>query len=187
MSYVRGFAPWICYAALSAFDWRLGMCAAAFAALILVAGQLRNRSVDLLGRTTCAYFVAMAAVALADPASGLHHWTTALASGTLAVVALASLAARRPFTLSIARTMVPEAYWRSRRFLHVNMVITGAWAAAFTSAAIVCALIVGYGHANIVALVTVQVLAFVIPFAFSGRYTARAQASVREPVADAAV
>lgn len=177
MTYARGFAPWICFAALSAVDWRLGLCAAAVAALVLLAGQLRKRSIDLLGSATCGFFVVMAAIALADPTSGVHDWTSALASGTLAIVALASLAVRKPFTLAIARTTVPAKFWNSRRFIHANMVITSAWAAAFTCSAVACALIAGYGHSDIVMLVTVQVLAFAIPLAFSNRYAGRARAA----------
>jgi hypothetical protein len=54
---------------------------------------------------------------------------------------------------------------------------TGIWATAFTAAAIACALIIGYAHAATVPLVVVQILAFVIPFVFSSRYAARAQAA----------
>jgi len=177
MNYVRGFAPWICYAALSAFGWRLGVCAAAVVALVLLAGQLRRRSADLLSTATCGFFTVMAVIALTDPKSDLHQWICALANGTLAVVALASLAVRRPFTLTIARTQVPQEYWNAPRFIRVNMVLTSAWAAAFTGSAIACALIVAYAPSATVALVTVQVLAFVVPFVFSGKYVERAQAA----------
>ncbi|WP_161789945.1 hypothetical protein [Streptacidiphilus neutrinimicus] len=176
VNYVRGFAPWLCYAALSPLDWRLGMCAAALAAVLLLSAQLRSRSLDLLGAATCAFFVAMAAVALAAPKSGLHTWTCALSNGVLAVTALTSLTVRRPFTLSIARSQVPREFWNAPRFIHVNMVLTGVWAAAFTAAAAACALIVEYGHAAALPLVVVQVLAFVVPFVFSGRYADRAKA-----------
>jgi hypothetical protein len=180
VNYVRGFAPWLCYAALSAFDWRLALCAAAVVALVLLAAQLRRRTTDLLGATTCGYFTVMAVIALSDPKSGLHNWTTALASAALAVTSLASLAVRRPFTLSFARTQVPEHLWKHPRFIHVNMIITSAWAAAFTAAAIISALIIHYAHSDTAALVTVQVLAFVIPFVFTGRYTERAQNAARQ-------
>ncbi|GAB1646353.1 hypothetical protein [Krasilnikovia sp. MM14-A1259] len=180
MNYVRGFAPWLCYAALSSVDWRLGMCAAALAALLLLAGQARARRIDLLGAATCAFFVVMAGIVLADPASELHRWTCALANGTLAGVAAASLAVRRPFTLAIARTQVPREFWHAPRFIQVNMVLTAIWAAGFTTAAIVCALIIRYDHAATVPLVLAQLLGFVIPFAISGRYASRAQAAARQ-------
>ncbi|MFI9271735.1 hypothetical protein ACIGXM_13600 [Kitasatospora sp. NPDC052896] len=177
MNYVRGFAPWICYAALSAFNWRLGMCAAAAIAVVLLVDQVRQRGADLLSSATCVFFVVMAVIAVADPTSGLHRWLCALSNGTLAVVALGSLAVGRPFTLAIARTQVPEEFWNAPRFIHVNKVLTSVWAAAFAASAAGCALIVGCAHANATALTVVQVLAFVVPFVFTGKYTAAQQAA----------
>ena len=187
MNYVRSFAPWLCYAVLSAFDWRLGLSAAALASLLLLIGQLRAGNVDLLGTATGVFFTVMAAIAIADPASGLHNWITALANATLAVTALASLAVRRPFTLSIARQQVPREFWDAPRFIRVNMVLTGIWATAFAAAAITCGLIIGFAHASTVPLIVVQVLAFVIPFVFSGKYAGRAQAAANHAAPDLAV
>ncbi|MCC9311293.1 hypothetical protein LN042_30250 [Kitasatospora sp. RB6PN24] len=176
MNYVRGFAPWLCYASLSAFDWRLGMCTAATAAVLLLLGAVRRQGADLLSAATCAFFVVMAVIAVAAPNSGLHTWTCVLANAVLAVTALASLAVRRPFTLSIARSRVPEEFWNAPGFIRVNMVLTGVWTAAFAAAAAACAVIVHYDHAATLPLITAQVLGFVIPFVFSGRYAGRAQA-----------
>ncbi|MFE5585335.1 hypothetical protein [Kitasatospora sp. NPDC056531] len=184
MNYVRGFAPWLCYAALSPLDWRLGMCAAALVAVLSLVARLRAGGVDLLGAATCAFFVAMAAISLAAPDSGLNTWTCSLANAVLAVTALASLVVRRPFTLSIARSQVPQEFWNAPRFIRVNMVLTGAWTTAFAAAAAACALVVRYDHAAALPLITVQVLAFVIPFAFSGWYASRAQAKAAAAAAE---
>ena len=177
MNFVRGFAPWLCYAVLSAFDWRLGLSVAALASLILLVTQLRGGRLDILGAASTVFFVVLAIVAIADPNSVLHDWITALANGVLAAVALASLLVRRPFTSSIARTQVPEKFWHAPRFIHVNMVITGIWAAAFAASAIASALIIGFAHAATVPLVVVQILAFVIPFVAGGRYASNARAA----------
>jgi hypothetical protein len=185
VNYVRGFAPWLCYAALSALDWRVGVCGAAVVAVALLLGRLRAGGVDLLSAATCGFFVVTAAVALAAPNSGLHSWICALANAVLAVTALVSLAVRQPFTLSIAKSQVSEEYWQDPRFLHVNMVLTGVWTAAFAGAAVACALIVGYGHGAALPLTVVQVLAFVVPFAFSGRYVDRARARAARAAAHA--
>ena len=184
MNYVRGFAPWLCYALLNAFDWRLGLSVAAVASWLLLAGQLRARDLDLLGAATGVFFTVMAVIALADPTSGLNGWTTALSSGTLAVTALASLAVRRPFTLSIARKQVPRELWHAPRFIHVNIVLTTAWAIAFVAAGISSALVIAYAHGAAAPLVAIQVLAFVVPFVFSNRYAARAQAAARRAMAE---
>ncbi|MET7474194.1 hypothetical protein ABZT17_07490 [Streptomyces sp. NPDC005648] len=183
MNYVRGFAPWLCYAALSPVDWRLGTGVAALAALLLLAAQLRARGVELLSAATCVFFVVMAAIALTDPASGLKHWIGALANGTLAATALASLAVRRPFTLAFARAEVPREFWNAPRFIRVNMVLTTIWAAGFTLGALACAYVVHYDHSATVPLVTAQVLAFVVPFVLGGRYAERARAAAAQALA----
>lgn len=186
MNYVRGFAPWLCYALLSAFDWRLGLSAAAVASLVLLVAQVRARNIDILGAATTAFFVVMAIVAIADPSSGLSAWITVLANGTLAVTALASLAVRRPFTLSIARKQVARELWHAPRFIHVNMVLTSIWATAFCAGAVAAALIIGYDNAATVPLIAVQVLAFVVPLVVSGRYAAHAQAKANRIQAERA-
>jgi hypothetical protein len=177
VNYVRGFAPWLCYAVLSAFDWRLGLSAAALASLILLVTQLRGGNLDILGTASTVFFVVMAVIAITSPNSGLHNWITVLSNGVLAAVTLASLVVRRPFTLSIARTQVPERYWREPRFIHVNMVITGIWAAAFTASAIASALVIGFANAATVPMVAIQILAFVIPLVAGTRYANRARAA----------
>ncbi|MER5793421.1 hypothetical protein [Streptomyces sp. NPDC001980] len=183
MNYVRGFAPWLCYAALSPVDWRLGTSAAALVALYLLAWQLRARTVDLLGAATCGFFVVMAGIALADPGTALQHWICALANATLAATALASLAVRRPFTLAFARAEVPKEFWDSPRFIRFNMVLTAIWAAGFALGALACAAVVDYDHSATAPLVTAQVLAFVLPFAVGGRYAARARARAAQALA----
>jgi hypothetical protein len=174
VNYVRDFAPWTTYAVLSSFDLRLGTYLAAVAALLVLTDQLRTHSVDVLGSVSCSFFLVMAVILLADPHSGLDRWTWALANGVLAIMALASLAVRKPFTLSMARATVPERFWNTVPFIHANMVITSVWAAAFAASAIVSALIVEWGHSNLAALIVVQVLAVGIPLVYSDRYAKRA-------------
>lgn len=184
MAYVLGFAPWLCYGALSGFDWRLGAAAAAVAALFLLARSVRRRSPDLLGAATAVFFTAMAALALADPESGLRHWTSALANGALALTALASIAVRQPFTLVFARAEVPEEHWHSPLFLRVNLVITAIWTVSFAVAAAACALVVHVAPSAATPLIAVQVLGFVVPFVTGSRYAAGARRAA-ERAADA--
>lgn len=187
MNYVRGFAPWLCYAVLSAFDWRLGLSVAALASLILLVTHLRGGTgLDILGTATTTFFVVMALVSVADPTSVLQNWTTALSNGVLAAVALTSLIVRRPFTLPISRTQVPARFWHTPRFIHVNMVITGIWAAAFTASAIASALVIAFAHSATIPLVTIQILAFVIPLVAGSRYATHAKAAADRLIAETA-
>ena len=176
MSYVMGFAPWIIWAVLSGTNWRVGLCAAALAALVLGVQARRRHDLDLLTAVTFLFFAVMAVIALADPHSGLHDWTTALSAGTLAVIAWVSLAARRPFTLSIAKKQVPEDAWGHPLFLRTNDVITAVWAGAFTLSCLACALIVHANPKDSPALIVAQVLGFAVPMGFTVLYSNRAKA-----------
>jgi hypothetical protein len=176
MSYVLGFAPWIIWAVLSGTTWRVGLCVAALAALALAVKARRRHDLDLLTAVTFLFFAVMAIIALADPQSGLHNWTTALSAGTLAVIAWVSLAVRHPFTLSIAKKQVPEEAWNHPLFLRTNDVITAVWAGAFTLSCLACALIVHTNHKDSTALTVAQVLGFAIPMGFTVVYSNRAKA-----------
>jgi hypothetical protein len=185
VSYVRSFAPWILYAALSSLDWRIGVGAAAIAALLLVAEQARRHDLDLLAEATAVFFVAMTVIALAAPHAGLHHWTPALSAGVLAVVALVSLAIGKPFTLAIAKRSVPEQFWSSSLFIHSNTVITTAWAVGFTASAVLNALIIHHDNTSKLTIV-VQIAAFVVPMVFTKLYSERAKAAGAAAAAQAA-
>jgi hypothetical protein len=176
MYYVMGFAPWIIWAVLSGSNWRVGLCAAALAALVLVIRACRRHDLDLLTGVTFLFFAVMTVIALADPKSGLHDWTTALSAGALAVIAWGSLAVRQPFTLSIAKKQVPEEAWGHPLFIRTNDVITAVWAGAFTLSCLACALIVHTNPKDSTALIVAQVLGFAVPMGFTVLYSNRAKA-----------
>ena len=60
-----GFAPWIIWAILSGSNWRVGLCAAALAALVLVIQARPRPNLDLLTRVTFLFFAVMTVIALA--------------------------------------------------------------------------------------------------------------------------
>ncbi len=156
MAYLRSFAPWIIYAALSPAGWRAAVCAAAVAAGALVGIELRQKDLDPLNAGAFGFFAVMAVIALAMPESGLRNWTWALSNGTLAVIAAGSLLARRPFTLALARRSTPREWWQSPALLHANSVITAVWTSSFAALAVTCALIIHADHTSTWLLVAVQ-------------------------------
>jgi hypothetical protein len=185
MSYVLGFAPWIIWAILSGSNWRIGLFAAAVAALLLAVRARQRKDLDLLTGVTFLFFAVMAVIALVDPKSGLHNWTTALSAGTLAVIAWVSLAVRQPFTLSIAKKQVPEYAWGHALFIRTNEIITTAWASAFTLSCVACAVIVHANPKDTTALIVAQILGFAIPMGFTVLYSNRAKAKGEELVRQA--
>ncbi|MEU1404078.1 hypothetical protein ABZ471_17185 [Streptomyces sp. NPDC005728] len=172
MHYLRGFAPWIVYACLSPLGWQWSALAGLVTGLALIAVNLRAGMAPdalILECSTAVFFVALTAVAFAAPHSSVSHYGGALSFAWLAVTSWATLALRRPFTLGIARRTTPEKFWHTPQFLRINVVITAAWAAAFTLTAIALTAC-GLAGAGTGLKITIQVLGFAAPAVFTARY-----------------
>jgi hypothetical protein len=176
MTYLRSFIPWLAFAAVSTADWRWGSAVALFAAGSSVAqGRRTGNPADLLTLSTAAFFAVLTAVAFTEPHSPVRHWTAAVSLGWLAVTAWASLAARRPFTLTIAKRTVPRELWARPAFLRINVVITAVWAASFTLTAAVLVALNESGTDTGAATTATQVLGFALPTLFTAKYPAHAR------------
>jgi hypothetical protein len=133
---IAGLSPWIANA-LIAGPSRLELSAVvalALALLIFALGRLRGRSVKTLELSDIVFFGGLALfVALASDSTygWLELWSGEIANIALAVIALGSILLREPFTLQYAREEAPREVWETPQFLHVNYVITWAWAIAF--------------------------------------------------------
>ncbi|MEU6849369.1 hypothetical protein ABZ901_05470 [Actinacidiphila alni] len=178
MNYLRGFVPWIAFAVVSSFGWQWGALAGLVLGLRLIAlARKSGAAADslILERSTVFFFVVLTAVAFARTDSGLQDYTGTLSTGWLAVTAWATLAVKRPFTLGIARRQVPAEMWHNPVFLRVNVVITTAWALAFTVTSGVLGAVsaAGLGHA---VSIPVQIAGFAVPAVFTARYPARVRA-----------
>ncbi|MFF7748660.1 hypothetical protein ACFZCP_05260 [Streptomyces sp. NPDC007971] len=179
MSYLRTFLPWIVFAVIPAGQWQWGALAALVISVGIIAREKRSGAgfdALIIETGSAAFFAVLAAVAFADPHSGVHTYSAALSSGALAVVAGVSLAVRRPFTLGIAKRTTPREYWNLKPFIRVNTVITAVWTAAFVLTAAVLAVLAHSGHAHSTPATVVQIAGFAVPMVFTVRYVARVQA-----------
>lgn len=178
MGYLRGFVPWIVFAAVSPLGRQWGALGALVAGAGLLA-QARRAGVaadaQILEVSTLLYFAALGALAFAAPHSGLRPYTAALSFGWLAVTAWSTIAVRRPFTIGIARRNTPREFWHLPVFLRINTVITAVWAAAFTLTAAALAVCDATG-AGTAAAAACQVAGFAAPAAFTARYQTIVQA-----------
>ena len=178
MSYLRGFIPWIVFGVLSAFDWRWAAVAALASGVFLLWRDRRSgvaADALILDVSTVVYFVSLGVLAFAAPHSPLERYDGALSFGWLALTAWGSLAVRHPFTLGIARRQTPREYWDLPEFVQINVVITVAWAVAFTltsAALVVCVA----AHAPTAIGIAVHVVGLAAPAAFTSIYPARVQA-----------
>lgn len=182
MSYLRGFAPWIVYAVLSAVGWQWGALAAlAVGIASLVTDRRKGITLDaqFLDIASIVFFAGLAALAFSDPGSPLQHYDGALSSAWLALIAIISLAIHRPFTEGIARRRVSAEVAANPRFQHVNMVITSFWTGGFVFGAVTGTIAAALGAGTVVDVVR-QVLAFAIPLYLTNRYVTRVRRAAEQ-------
>jgi hypothetical protein len=181
MSYLRTFAPWIVYAIIPSSHWNWAALIALVLSIGLIAQQTRTgRTLDaqIIEIGSAVFFAVITVVAFAAPDSGLHPYTPALSSATLALIAGASLALRKPFTLGIAKQTTPREFWEQPLFVRTNVIITAVWAASFAVAAVILAAL---AHSDSTVRTLVQVAGFVVPMVFTLRYVAHIQAKAAAP------
>jgi hypothetical protein len=177
MSRLRGFAPWIVYPIVAAlFDWRLGAAVALVLALAGLVSGGREATTDVFAIAAAVFFAGLAAVAFADPASGLHRYVPALTPGTLAVAAAVSIMLRRPFTVAFAKRVAPREFWDTPMFMHINVVLTAVWATSFAATAAIIAVVLAFTPHAAGMLVGVQFAGFVVAMRISRRYPAAVRA-----------
>jgi len=189
VNYVRGFLPWLAFSVVAArIDWRYSaLVGLAVAAALLLWDRWARRPLDAstIQLSAAVFFGLLALFAFAVPDSPLRTGAIALSSGWLALTAWASLIARRPFTLGIAKQMADPARWHDPRFVRVNVTITTVWAVSFTAATIALAAVLAYAPGSTVALVAVKAIAWAVPMTFTLYYPAvlraRAARTAHEP------
>lgn len=179
MSYLRTFLPWIVFAVLPSGQWQWAALAGLVVAVAVIAQQRRAGAgfeALIIELGSAAFFAVLAAIALTTPDSGVHTYSAALSSATLALVAGVSLLIGRPFTLGIAKRATPREFWGLRPFVRTNVVITAVWTAAFAVTAALLAALAHAGDAHSATAVLVQIAGFAVPMVFTVRYVAAVQA-----------
>jgi hypothetical protein len=129
-----GFAPWIIYwvVAGSESTWMYGALCSVLAALILGVSMGRGGP-RLLEIVTIVFFVGVTIAGMvvgAEDRDWMDTYATALSSGVLAVMALASLAFV-PFTEQYARSETQMGEAEQAAFRRTNLVLTLMWALVF--------------------------------------------------------
>ncbi|MFK0049138.1 hypothetical protein ACIQU4_34575 [Streptomyces sp. NPDC090741] len=182
MSYVRTFLPWIVFAVVPSAQWQWGALAGLVAAVaVTVEQRLAGAGFDalIIELGSAVFFAALTVIAFTDPHSGVHDYSAALSSATLALIAGVSLLVGKPFTLGIAKRTTPREVWGLRPFIRTNVVITAVWTAAFAVTAGALAALAHAGHGHSTSATLVQAAGFVVPMLFTVRYAAAVQAKAK--------
>ena len=105
--------------------------AAALCTAVIAHDRFRGRSVKMLGVGSALLFAALGCYLYLTTSTWSGSAVKFAVDAGLLGIALASLAAGRPFTLQYAREMVDAETTRLPAFLTANYVITWAWVLAF--------------------------------------------------------
>jgi hypothetical protein len=138
---VAGLSPWILMAVIETpARFELAAAAALGVALLVVAlSWIRGASPKLLEFVDIAFFAGLtvlAAVAGDELRDVLEKWAGEISAGSLTLIVLGTIAARRPFTMQYARDSVAPELWESGPFIHTNYVLSWVWCGAFALTAI---------------------------------------------------
>jgi len=132
---LASFAPWIAYWVLCGLGLEIGVALALVLSTLLALPQLRRGELNPMDAASLVYF-GLAAVATYLLGSKLFIEKSGLL-GYLALflMAFASLAVGKPYTLQVSRRDYPPVYWSDPSFLLINRLLTAVWAAVFLASA----------------------------------------------------
>ncbi|MBU8827577.1 hypothetical protein [Mycolicibacterium goodii] len=139
---LSGIAPWVVMAVLSTpGHFEQAVCAALGLTLLTMwISRRRGGTLHALDLYGAGFFVILAVIGLIvspDAVRWLQEWAGEISNIALALFVIATIVARRPFTLPYAKEQTPQEHWDGPLFLRVNYLISAVWAGAFTVSAIV--------------------------------------------------
>jgi hypothetical protein len=169
-----GFAPFIVFAILMRLSVDVALWVAfAIAFTIGIRGFLRTGDIRILDIGSMVVFGFLALFCgIVEPeleASAIRL----IIDISLVAIALASLAARQPFTLQYARDDVEPDVWSSSAFVRANYVITLVWMTAFAIMSAADAEATFNPKVSVTEAVGAGLLALAGAFAFTWRYPAQ--------------
>jgi hypothetical protein len=130
------FAPWIVMSVIEGpqrFELAAGLAFATSCAIAL-ANWLVGVRPKVLDDVGMAFFAGLIVAGLLVDQAG-HRWldrySADISNLTIALIALGSIIARRPFTVQYAHETTPREHWETPRFMHINYLVTWVWTGAF--------------------------------------------------------
>jgi len=176
---LTGAIPWILYFALPYAGRPVTAVVAGFVAASCATAYARARgaNVKLVDWTTLAFFAlgTIASVARGSTAAMFSHYNFVLLWILFAAMAWISILAGKPFTLQFARESTPREFWSTALFHHANVLITLAWAAAFSLNLLVALVALELGGAEAIVARFFPFAAMAGAIVFMNRYRASIQ------------
>ncbi len=131
-----GLVPWAVYWVLTSQGGAAGIPIALGLSCALLAQQVWSRAYRLLDLTAFGYFLTAAAAMYGLDSTLFVDTAGPLSFTVLFLLAVISLAVRRPFSAYSARSDYPKQYWHNPDFISVHNIVTTVWAGVFFLCAI---------------------------------------------------
>ena len=131
------FVPWAAYWILASLGETAGILIALGLSLALLAHQIWSKHYRMMDLTAVGYFAVIALLSPTTSADLLMSNAGATSFSVLTLMAVASMALKRPFSSDTARYDYPRQYWRNPDFISVHNIVTLVWACVFFICAIV--------------------------------------------------
>ena len=125
------FIPWILYWILCGLNLRVGVLISLVITTILIMNQVRLREFNPMDLTSLIYFTVASMGTYIFNLDIFVERPYFLGYLALSIMALISIAIRKPFTFQVSKRDYPEIYRRERTFLLVNNAISGIWSIIF--------------------------------------------------------
>jgi|GEM_PF-416782 len=126
------FSPWIAYSLLVGSTFlskELAVLVAIILTVILNFNKVKKAYILDLG--TIIFFASLAIAIFFWPNAWFVQNTNTVSNIVIAMIVVASIIVRKPFTLQYAKESTPEFLWKAKGFLKVNYTISYAWALSF--------------------------------------------------------
>ena len=123
------FAPWLAFMIIGPHSLAVGLLVALALSVVMGVTGLHRGVVLWSGLLFFSY--ATVSVALLNDMWTARHMSV-LANSFLAASSWLGIAIKKPFSLDYARDHTDPSLWTNPDFIRTNVIITAAWAAAFT-------------------------------------------------------
>lgn len=142
---VLGFMPWFIYLSLAGYGEDMldaGIIGAIASIAVFNRKALEKRILLEWGTLLFFVFLLIVGVIMKHPwyIENAYWFSTLI----LALIILATIIMKQPFTQTYARESVPEEFWESELFITTNYVMSGAWFVGMMAVTAVSALIEGW-------------------------------------------
>lgn len=132
MGIFLSFLPWIAFWILSGHDhYQIASLAAVVVVIFLNIRDIKKGSIKILDLGTLIFFIALTVISFTSKATWIDHYSAPLSDAAMFLIALISLAIRKPFTMQYAYEKVDKKFWETPGFFKTNHTISVVWCIAF--------------------------------------------------------